>query len=284
MLLHHTLGNGNFNVFSDMSKEISCAVAKITNPYEAAAQIDDVLRQCWIKSQPVYITLPTDMVQKKIEGERLKTPIDLELPKNDEAKEDYVVDVVLKYLHAAKNPAILVDACTIRHRVVKEVHELAEKTNLPVFVTPMGKGAIDETNPNYAGVYAGEGSQPDVKERLESSDLILSIGAIKSDFNTAGFSYKTSQLNTIDFHSTHITVRYSEYPNVHMRGVLQKVTQKVDLEQLSALPGPKVINEVKENHDPSPTITQAWFWPRVGEFLKETDIVITETGTANFGN
>ena len=35
------------------------------------------------------------------------------------------------------------------------------------------------------GVYAGDGSDPDVRERLESSDLILSIGAIKSDFNTA---------------------------------------------------------------------------------------------------
>jgi pyruvate decarboxylase len=48
----------------------------------------------------------------------------------------------------------------------------------------MGKGAINETHPKYGGVYAGEGSQPDVKERVESSDLILTIGAIKSDFNT----------------------------------------------------------------------------------------------------
>ena len=35
------------------------------------------------------------------------------------------------------------------------------------------------------GVYAGDGSNPGVRERVESSDLILSIGAIKSDFNTA---------------------------------------------------------------------------------------------------
>lgn len=68
-----------------------------------------------------------------------------------------------------------------------------------------------------------------------------------------------------------------------MQGVLQKIAQKVDLKQLAALPGPKIVNSVKENADSSPTITQAWFWPRVGEFLKENDIVITETGTANFG-
>ncbi|EMR82182.1 hypothetical protein ACHAPC_008654 [Botrytis cinerea] len=283
MLLHHTLGNGNFNVFADMSKEISCAMAKINDPHEAAALIDHTLQQCWVHSQPVYITLPTDMVQKKVEGERLKTPIDLSLPSNDPDKEDYVVDVVLKYLEAAKNPIILVDACAIRHRVIPEVHGLIEKTGLPVFVTPMGKGAVDETSENYGGVYAGSGSHPDVKHRVESSDLILTIGAIKSDFNTAGFSYKTSQLNTIDFHSTKIAVRYSEYPGVHMRGVLQKIIKKVDLRKLSAVPGPKMENKVTANEDSSETITQAWFWPRAGEFLKENDIVITETGTANFG-
>lgn len=99
------------------------------------------LRECWIRSRPVYLMLPTDMVTRKVEGERLATPINLAPSRNDPDREDYVVDVVLKYLHAAKNPIILVDACAIRHRVLGEVHDLIEKTKLPVFVTPMGKGA-----------------------------------------------------------------------------------------------------------------------------------------------
>ncbi|KAL3426208.1 thiamine pyrophosphate enzyme [Phlyctema vagabunda] len=282
-LLHHTLGNGNFNIFSDMSKEISCAMAKLKTAEEAATLIDHALRECLVQSRPVYIALPTDIVQKKVEGERLKTLLDFSPPQNDQAKEDYVVEVVLKYLLAAKSPVVLVDSCAIRYNVLDEVHDLIEKTKLPVFVTPMGKGAINETHPSYSGVYAGNGSQPEVKERLESSDLILTIGAVKSDFNTAGFSYRTSQLNTIDFHSTHIVVRYSEYSGVHMKGVLRKVIEQVDISKLSALPGPKVENQVAENLDDSSTITQAWFWPRIGQFLKENDIVVTETGTSNFG-
>lgn len=70
-----------------------------------------------VQSRPVYISLPTDIVEKKIEGERLKTPIDLSFAPNDVEAEDYAVDVVLKYLKEAKNPVILVDACAIRHRV-----------------------------------------------------------------------------------------------------------------------------------------------------------------------
>ena len=284
MLLHHTLGNGNFKVFSEMSRNISCAMALLNDPYEAAALIDNAIRECYIQSRPVYITLPTDMVQKKIEGERLKAPIDLDFPTNNPEKEDYVVDVVLKYLHAAKNPVILVDACAIRHRVLDEVHELIQKSGLPTFVAPMGKGAVNETLPNYGGVYAGNGSNAGVAERVESSDLVLSIGAIKSDFNTAGFTYRISQLATIDFHSDYMRVRYSEYPGVRMSGVLKKVTAKMG--KLNIQPGPNISNTIMKKDQeiqPDQPITHDWLWPRTGQWLQPNDIVITETGTANFG-
>lgn len=283
MLMHHTLGNGDYNVFANQNAGISCAVSKLNDPHEAATLIDSALRECWVKSRPVYITLPIDMVQQKVEGDRLKKPIDLTPPQNEPEKEEYVVDVVLKYLQAAKNPAILVDACAIRHKVLDEVSNFVTRSNLPTFVAPMGKGAVDETLPNYGGVYAGSGSNEGVRERVESADLLLTIGAIKSDFNTTGFSYHIGQLNSIDFHSNFIKVRYSEYPGVGMRGVLRKITERMG--KLSVQPGPHMSNqqlpELTSSTDP--TVTHAWLWPKVGEWLQENDIVITETGTANFG-
>lgn len=151
MLLHHTLGNGNFEVFADMNKDITCATAKLTDAQDAAQLIDHAIRECWIRSRPVYITLPTDIVLKKVEGERLKTKLDLDLPANAPEVEDYVANIILESLRKAKKPAILVDACAIRHRAVKETHDLIVKSNLPTFVTPMGKGAVDESLPNYSG-------------------------------------------------------------------------------------------------------------------------------------
>ena len=243
MLLHHTLGNGNFEVFADMSRNISCAMAKLNDPHEAATLIDNAIRECWVQSRPVYITLPTDIVQTKVEGERLRTPLDLNFPENDEGKEDYVVGVVLKCLHEAKSPVILVDACAIRHRVLDEVHELVERSGLPTFVAPMGKGAVNETLPSYGGVYAGSGSNAGVAERVETSDLVLSIGAIKSDFNTTGFTYRVSQLKTIDFHTHLIRVGFSEYPGVRMQGVLKKVTSKIG--RVNIQPPPQYESEHK---------------------------------------
>lgn len=282
-----------------MSANISCVVAELNDPAQAANLIDHAIRECYIQSRPANITLPTDMVEKKVEGQRLDTPIDLNFPPNDEEQENYVVEQILKHLHAARNPIILVDACAIRHRVsdrgwlkraqtytakaLKETHELVQKSGLPTFVAPMGKGAVDETLPNYGGVYGGSGSHEDVREMVESSDLVLSIGAIKSDFNTAGFTYRVSQLQTIDFHSNFIKVKYSEYRNVRMNGVLTKVTErmgKLDVQQIS-----KQNNAIPESEkDPSDTvITHAWLWPRLGQWVKENDIIVTETGTSGYG-
>ncbi|EFX00900.1 pyruvate decarboxylase [Grosmannia clavigera kw1407] len=282
LLLHHTLGNGDFDVFANMSSSVSCEVAKLQRPVEIADQIDHTLRECWVRSRPVYIMLPTDMVQQKVEGDRLRTPIRLTDPRNDREREDFVVDIVLNALHEAQNPVILVDACAIRHRALEEVHDLIEKTQLPVFVTPMGKGAVNESHATYGGVYAGISSNPAVIERVESSDLILSIGALKSDFNTSGFSYRTSQLNSIDLHSTHTVVRYSEYPGVTMRGVLRKVIDRIDVSRLQVKPIlHRILNEPAPREDG--IITQAYLWPRMSHFLKENDVVVTETGTSNFG-
>lgn len=283
MLLHHTLGNGNFHTFADMAAHLAVEVAKLVDPRDIPSQIDHVLRECYLQSRPVYITLPTDIVQKKVEGERLKTKIDLSPHKNDAEKEDYVVDVVLKYLKAAKNPVILVDSCAIRHRVLPETHDFIAKSGLPVFVAPMGKGAVDETMPQFGGVYAGDGSNPGVQDRVEAADLLITIGSVKSDFNTAGFTYRTSQLNTIDLHSTSTRVRYSEYPGVGMKGVLRKLID--NLPELSIQPGPTPPqNEVPANQDITDSaITHSWFWPRLGHFLQEGDIVLTETGTSNYG-
>lgn len=287
LMLHHTLGNGDFNTFADMGAIISCAMAKLNEPSEIATQIDHTLRECFLRSRPVYLMLPTDMVEAKVEGGRLTQPIDLREPENDTEQEDYVIEVMLRNIHAAKKPVILADACAIRHRVLPELHAFTEKTKLPIFVTPMGKGGVNEELDTFGGTYVGDASQPEVQEMVESSDLVITVGGLKSDFNTAGFSSHISQLNTINLNSYSCSVRYSEYPGVKMRGVLDKLTERIDLASLSVTkvaPSKHLERiEPQSNSIGGGTITQEWLWPRVSTFLKRNDIVVTDTGTANFG-
>ena len=148
----------------------------------------------------------------------------------------------------------------------------------------MGKSAVDETLPNYGGVYAGNGSHTQVREMVESSDLVLSIGAIKSDFNTSGFTYHTSQLSAVDFHSRVVKVKYAEYRNCRMNGVLRKVAQNLDLSRLSVQPVPSDSGKFSSTADNvnGQEVTHGWFWPTFSQWVRENDIIITETGTAGY--
>ena len=57
-------------------------------------------------------------------------------------------------------------------QALDEVHALVEESGLPTFVAPMGKGAVNETLPNYCGVYAGSASHPEVVEMVNSSGMM----------------------------------------------------------------------------------------------------------------
>lgn len=283
LMLHHSLGNGDFKAFSKMSETISVYVALLNNPSQIARQIDTALRECWIKSRPVYIGLPTDMVQEKVEGARLDTPIDLSLSPNDQESENYLVNVVLSYLEQARKPRILVDACASRFRVLPEVEALVRKSGLPTFVTPASKGFVDENLPNFAGIYAGKGSTHDVRSQIESSDLVLSIGTLRSDINTCGFSYP-STLNIIDFHNDSIIIQGSHYANVGMKGLLGKVVDRLDGITTDWVPSP--VNEKTPDesfNSVGPAITHDWLWSSLSSWLQENDILLTETGTASIG-
>lgn len=68
-----------------------------------------------------------------------------------------------------------------------------------------------------------------------------------------------------------------------MRGVLRKLIDRVEVPRLSVGLSPPVENRPAAHDDNGDVITQEWVWPRVGQYLREKDVVVTETGTASFG-
>lgn len=177
---------------------------------------------CWLRARPVYIGLPTDIAMFKIDASRLNTPLDLSLPQNDEETEKEVVEQISELMYKSKNTVIIADACAIRHRVLKELHELIDNTQLPTFVSPMGKGSVNETHPAFGGVYAGDVSREDVRQRIENAELVLYVGGLKSDFNSGGFTYRVQRQNTVEFHSDHMKVRPPPPPSDSNRSTLTR--------------------------------------------------------------
>lgn len=173
----------------------------------------------------------------------------------------------------------------------------------------MGKGTVDEDLPNFVGLYAGAASHPEVASALESSDLVITIGTIQSDLNTAGFTYQFSKLNTIDIEYDCVAVGYAKFEKVYFKSFVPKLEQALEVEKLSscALEIPKRIaaatatataaedttsNDLIASSSSSSTppteekddlITHEYLWPRLSTFLRSNDILITETGTSFMG-
>ncbi|MDI6034847.1 alpha-keto acid decarboxylase family protein [Flavobacterium sp. LB2P84] len=284
LLLHHTLGNGDFTVFHRMSSNISQTTAFIKDINSAPAEIDRCIREAYVFQRPVYLALPANLVDDLVSSDLLSTPIDLSLKPNDPESENEVVSTVLELIKKADNPVILVDACASRHSALAETKDLMDLTQFPTFVTPMGKGAVDEQHPRFGGVYVGTLSKPDVKAQVENADLILSVGALLSDFNTGSFSYSYKTKNIVEFHSDHIKIRNATFPGVQFQSVLQNLNSKIApvVKGYKPYPVPS-LKLTTSPASPETPLTQEWLWTKLSSWLREGDVVITETGTSAFG-
>jgi len=160
---------------------------------------------------------------------------------------------------------------------------LLYKTGYPVYCAPMGKTAVDETYERYGGIYVGSISRPEVKEKVESAKLILSIGGLKSDFNSGNFTYSIPISRTVELHSHWTKIRYADYPDIGMKQLIPKLTAKLEGGKARALQieVPPFVAHIPEEQDD--VITHAWFWPSLSKFFRPKDIIVAETGTSSFG-
>ncbi|KAJ7644509.1 pyruvate decarboxylase [Roridomyces roridus] len=285
-LLHHTLGDGRYDAYTKAAEQFTIAQGHITDKETAAAQIDRVLTECLIKARPVYLTLPTNLVYEKIPADGLEIPLPRAQPANDADAENAALEEIVKIVGGAEveggDVVILVDACAIRHDARKEVDALVRKTGFPVYVSPMGKTAVSESYERFGGIYMGSISHPDVKHKVESAKVILSIGSIKSDFNTGNFTYSIPTARAIEFHSDHTKVFHATFPAVGMKQLLPLLTARLQ-PTTNAVSVPNFnLNAVLPDESNS-IISQAWLWPRLSHFFRPHDVIVAETGTSNFG-
>ncbi|RIA84104.1 thiamine diphosphate-binding protein [Glomus cerebriforme] len=282
-MLHHTLGNGNFRIYMKMYEGITVAQTSL-NPKNAKSEIDRVLRECYIKARPVYISLPTDVYGEEIEVD-LSDDLNLSYPENPREVEDAAINQIVKEIQKAKCTIVLADVGTTRYSTTKELLDFVEKTGFPIFTSPMGKGVISENHPLFGGTYIGNVSELHIRQEVEGADLILSIGALKSDFNTGGFTYRVSTKKTIEFRNDHVKIFFAVYENVSMRQILPKLTSRLVQHQH----GSKRIRTPYLSQPPieeinSQQITHSWLWKEISsKFFKPNDIIIAETGTSMFG-
>ncbi|KAG8628820.1 hypothetical protein KVT40_002685 [Elsinoe batatas] len=280
LLVHHTFNDGEYGRFAKMYEAVTVASVSIRDARTATSQIDGALRECLVHSRPVYIDIPVDMVDSEVDASSLDTVITIpELLAT--GSQQTVLDDVLQKIQAAKSPAILVDGEVRSLRIVEQVEELVRATGWPTWTTAFGKGLINETLPNFNGIYQGRFDRKEVQDAFQNSDLVMTFGPHYSSTNTYAFSSIPASTTTISF-SDIITVHNNKHRDVSPRLLLAAL-----LPALSSISPPKhsppSLRSSPVSCPESGSLTQSALWSVINPILKPGDIILGETGTAGHG-
>ncbi|MCU5167776.1 thiamine pyrophosphate-binding protein, partial [Bacillus paranthracis] len=284
-LVHHTLGDGKFDHFSNMYREITVAQSKLT-PEHAAEEIDRVLRACWSAKRPVHIQLPIDVYNKPI-NKPTEPILHKPVVSNKDALDKMLLHATSK-INSAKKPVILADFEVERFHAKEYLYQFVEKTGFPIATLSMGKGIFPEKHPQFIGIYTGDVSSPYLRKRIDESDCIISIGVKLTDTITGGFTQGFMKEQVIEIHPYTVKITDKKYGPVVMKDVLQHLSDLIEHRNGETLDIKPFISEslsITEKFNPKPQmVTQKRFCQQIYHFLQEKDVLLAEQGTPFFGS
>jgi indolepyruvate decarboxylase len=275
-LVHHTLGNGEFDLFRSMADTVVGASAIIT-PANVVAETERLIAEALYNRRPVYMALPSDVVDKPIVAQSDPSALPVSDPTALTAATDAVVGAVEAASTACVLPGILVDRLGLRDTA----QQFVEAADLPFATMFADKSVLDEEHPNYIGMYDGQLMDPAVREFVEMCDVIVAFGTMATDFNTGAFTFNLDpdKIVKIDLHSTR--VGSTVYQGVELADLLRALAERSWNTRQRGGPKPQQLGPMSgSGADP---ITAEALYPRWAEFLRPDDIVIAETGTSSMG-
>jgi pyruvate decarboxylase len=145
----------------------------------------------------------------------------------------------------------------------------------------MGKG-FNETLKNFAGLYGGGGSYPEVKKYAESADVLLWIGRYGNDFNTGEFTVKVNEKGVIDLQRFWLTIGGSKF-HTSMNYTLAALVESLKKSPLSRSAASVTWDPYPSKPEANGALTQDFLWHALGSFFQPGDLIIGETGTSAFG-
>ncbi len=276
-IMHHTLGNGEFDLFFKMTQPVVCA-STILTPENALAETDRVIQAALTHKQPVYIGVPADFALMELGCTTLKPSPD---PTSDPEALATVVEVINARISKAKSPVALVGSLIGRYELQDITRKLIEKTGLPFTSMFMGKGTLSESHPNFIGVYNGKILAEEVRTFVEESDLVLSFGTVMSDINTAAFTTNLDRSQEIRIQPDKVLVGRATYHGVYIEDVLNALVNAATKKNRDIPFQPKGLGEPQGKADDP--ITPGYMYPRLEQFFRPNDIIMAETGTSSMG-
>jgi indolepyruvate decarboxylase len=275
-IAHHTLGDGVFGNFVELSAAAACCHAVI-NPDNCVIEMERVIAQARRENRPAYIVVPSDYALSPIapyEARRLAL-------KSSDAALKKAVAAIKDRLSGAKS-VIAFPAFTIaRLGLRKEAQKAIEALGCPFAVTSMEKCILDEGHPQFAGVYAGATSPQATREVVEGADVVLDLGGINlNDITTASYSTHLDRARFITVGLNDMRVGGELIVGVRLADMLEEIAKLPPIGTRYRAPATRAAQPTGQ---PSDKITMAALYPRYADFIRAGDTVVLETGSSSLG-
>jgi indolepyruvate decarboxylase len=274
--MHHTLGNGEYGLFQRMSEPVVCALA-VMNPENVVAETERLIFEALYHRRPVYMAFPADCANEVVSGYGRPMPA----PGSDPLSLNAATRAIVDALALADTACILPGILVARTRQQAAMKAVVDVSGLPFATMFMGKSVLDEQHPNYIGIYDGKLMNEEVRDFVESCDVVINVGAPLTDFNSGAFTARLDRAKMIDIFHHHTRVGDLNYPDVEMGDLLAALARALP-KYVEAKKPPVSSLGVPAGHG-TEQISAASLYPRWADFLLPDDILVAETGTVSMG-
>ncbi|MBU8823544.1 alpha-keto acid decarboxylase family protein [Mycolicibacterium goodii] len=279
-IVHHTLGDGDFEHFLRMSREITCAQANLV-PATATREIDRVLSEVREQKRPGYLLIATDVARFPTEPPHMPLPryTDGTSPRARSLFTEAAAQLIGEH-----RLTVLADVLVHRMGCVEELGKLLAADTVPHATLMWGKTLVDESSPNFLGIYAGSASEGSVRDVIENAPVLVTAGVLFTDMVSGFFSQRIDPARTIDIGVNQSMVAGQVFAPLDMAAALDVLTAILTERGIEspALPPPAA----PERHAPparDAALTQHALWDRLSEALTPGNVVLADQGTSFYG-
>jgi indolepyruvate decarboxylase len=276
-VIHHTLGDGVFQNFANISAQAACVWGVIT-PDNCVHEMERLIATARAESRPAYILVASDYAITPV---TVSDPAPYPKPASgpDLSK---AVAAITERIQRARSLAILPAYTVSRFKLQKNLRTLIETLGCPFAAMAMDKGVLSEAHPQFVGTYSGAASSPAVREAVEGADLVLDAGGVCfNDINTSAYSSRIAPEKLVTIGVDHVRIGERIYNPVRMGDVFEMLAGSV--RKHFGYSGLRREPPAKPGGKPNDTITAAVLYPRYRDFLKPFDQIVLESGSSTSG-
>jgi len=274
-LMHHTLGNGEYDLFQRIAEPVICAHAVMT-PQNVAYETERLIAAALYHRRPVYMAFPADLANLPVIGEAPPQAAS----GSDPASLEEAVNEILAALAGAHRACVLPGVLVVRSGLRAKLQTMIDASGLPFATMFMDKSVLDEQQAAYIGMYDGALMNTAVRDFVEDCDQVVAVGTLMTDFNSGAFTSRLDPSKTISIGHHRTRIGAKTYPSVEMKDILAALAQCLPKRSWARIEATSLSPPIGSGSD---AIDAAALYPRWAAFLQPNDILIAETGTASMG-